>query len=52
MKRSNYGTKITGYTTDVNVPELREAQEVIQSELIDNIYSVAENGEEMPSDSL
>jgi hypothetical protein len=45
MKRSPYGTKITGYTKDDTVPELQLAREVVQPELVDNIYSVADNGE-------
>ncbi|KAI6183473.1 B-related factor 1 [Aphelenchoides bicaudatus] len=44
MKRSSYGATLIGQSRDISVPELQEAQVQIQSEIIDEIYSVAENG--------
>jgi hypothetical protein len=45
MKRSSYGAQLIGQSNDMEVPELQEARIQVQSELIDEIYTMAENGE-------
>jgi hypothetical protein len=36
---------LTGQSRDTEVPELQQARVQVQSELIDEIYTMAENGE-------
>lgn len=42
MKRSAYGALLIGQSKDNDVPELQQARIQVQSELIEEIYTVAD----------
>lgn len=52
MKRSAYGAILTGQSKDATVPELQQARDQIQSELIDDIYTVADSQETVEEQAL